>query len=117
MPLLEGQPGPFQLELGLSYCQLPSPVRAHTHTLSRTLAGMHTLSRGCYGGGARVKRIFHICVSCFKRFLSCHKKKEKKREVLSEIDPALKSIGQKDVRMLMAVSLRGGLLKNLYVNA
>lgn len=38
-------------------------------------------------------------------------------KVLSEIDPAHEPIGQKDVGMLMAILLQGGLLKNLYINA
>lgn len=65
------------------------------------------------GRGKKEKKNFHICVSCFKSILSCHKK----GKVLSEIDPLRQPIGQKDVGMLMAILLQGGLLKNLYINA
>lgn len=65
------------------------------------------------GRGEKRKKIFRICVSCFKSILSCHKK----GKVLSEIDPLRQPIGQKDVGMLMAILLQGGLLKNLYINA
>lgn len=65
------------------------------------------------GRGEKRKKNFRICVSCFKSILSCHKK----GKVLSEIDPLRQPIGQKDVGMLMAILLQGGLLKNLYINA
>lgn len=73
-------------------------------------------TRRLLGGGrgdGKKKKNFHICVSCFKSILSCHKK----GKVLSEIDPLRQPIGQKDVGMLMAILLQGGLLKNLYINA
>ena len=69
--------------------------------------------RGRERGRGKKKKIFRICVSCFKSILSCHKK----GKVLSEIDPLRQPIGQKDVGMLMAILLQGGLLKNLYINA
>lgn len=69
--------------------------------------------RGREERGRKKRKNFHICVSCFKSILSCHKK----GKVLSEIDPLRQPIGQKDVGMLMAILLQGGLLKNLYINA
>lgn len=116
--------GQFQLELGLSPGQppAPSPSRSKSVSASGECACAHTppspvdkkAVRGRERGrGKKEKKNFHICVSCFKSILSCHKK----GKVLSEIDPLRQPIGQKDVGMLMAILLQGGLLKNLYINA
>lgn len=64
------------------------------------------------GRGKKEKKNFHICVSLLKIYHVI-----KKGKVLSEIDPLRQPIGQKDVGMLMAILLQGGLLKNLYINA
>ena len=114
--------GQFQLELGLSPGQHPAPAprrsesmsasvraRAHTHPPPRWI---RLLGEG-RGDGKKEKKNFHICVSCFKSILSCHKI----GKVLSDLDPLRQPIGQKDVGMLMAILLQGGLLKNLYINA
>lgn len=73
MPLLEGQAGPFQLGLGLSFCQLPSPA----HTLALSLVNKRRLLLKKKKKKEEGKKNFHICVSCFKSILSCHKKKGK----------------------------------------
>lgn len=86
-------------------------VRACPHTLPWWMRRL--LGEGRGDRGKKKKKNFHICVSCFKSILSCHKK----GKVLSEIDPLRQPIGQKDVGMLMAILLQGGLLKNLYINA
>lgn len=115
--------GQFQLELGLSPGQppAPSPLRSESVSASvraRALTPPSPVDKKAVRGrergqGKKEKKNFHICVSCFKSILSCHKK----GKVLSEIDPLRQPIGQKDVGMLMAILLQGGLLKNLYINA